>query len=134
MDERLARAFKEILSHLSEDKLAQFIDDINPKVIYIGSHSNACVFAMHVPPKPKEETGLTQLNALHLSASIEDVTDEELRDILAHEIAHLMLGHQVSIGFSSEGEEQCREIEADTLSVSWGFSPCYGPDGKKEGA
>lgn len=50
-------------------------------------------------------------------------TDSEIRNMIAHEIAHFILGH---LRFKKNCKSsEIREREADDLAVKWGFKPEY---------
>jgi hypothetical protein len=135
--DRICGAFKNVLSRLNEEDLERFVYNINPTIIHFGRWHNACVFTLYIPPNPSEEHKLTPVNVIYLSPDFDQDPDERLQDIIAHEIAHLFLGHPEKTNTLGDGDPEVKaaeiEMEADTLSTSWGFSPCYGPDGKKCG-
>lgn len=70
-----------------------------------------------VPPGAKE----MQVNFIYLSPTVNRLSEKNLAKTVAHEIAHLVLGHQ-NIKDRPRSEI---EAEADALSVRWGFEPCY---------
>jgi len=131
MEERILRAFREVLARLNDGDLSRFLDDISPTVMHVGDWCIAFASSLYVPPNLQEKTGLTQKNVLYLSPRIEKDTDEQLRDTLAHEIAHFLLGHHEIVGVDSLDRRAQYEQEADSLSKSWGFSPIYSPNGKE---
>ena len=70
-----------------------------------------------VPPGAKE----MQVNFIYLPPTVNRLSEKTLAKTVAHEIAHLVLGHQ-NIKDRPRSET---EAEADALSVRWGFEPCY---------
>lgn len=67
---------------------------------------------------------------IYLAPNLEDKSQDEVNSIVAHEFAHLVLGHpwaqgQGSMGSESRHEDHPYEIEADKLVEKWDFKPAY---------
>ena len=47
--------------------------------------------------------------------------DEQIQFTIAHELAHVFLGHQERLSADAHAEAESGEREADDLAQSWGF-------------
>jgi len=64
-----------------------------------------------------------QLNASHLV----DLDDERVMGAMAHELAHVFLGHSDDEWYRDEAEAvragELAELDADEQGLKWGFTP-----------
>ena len=83
-------------------------------------------YYVEVPCSPHHEEKIWELIALNFT-TMKDLSTEEQMDVVAHEIAHYVLGHHVPTVKNpvSQEEEKRREIEADDLCEKWGFRRGY---------
>jgi hypothetical protein len=108
---RLFQAFSQVLQAMPDDAFLNFLE-LNPLVICQQGTMGA-VFGCMSP-------GVWQ-PFIYLAPSIAHMTDQNLLDRVAHEIAHVILRHYQSW----EIPRGVREAEADRLSQTWGFRPRY---------
>lgn len=114
----LAKAFFEVLSKLPDDHLEKFFTE-QPKLICNSNHGKVCHYVMPIPSftPPDRQLHLTIIFLRH-----DIIKRKTLKDILAHEVAHVVRGdHRIG------GVPKAHEYEkaADDLSRSWGFKGCY---------
>lgn len=57
-----------------------------------------------------------------LSPELLTLSEEEIRTVIAHELAHLLLGHTEALSLSARHEAEKGERQADDLAKSWGFN------------
>ncbi len=116
-EKRVYSTFQQVLLTLPEEDFELFLEQ-RPLVL-CQSKIRGKVFRrlIAVPPGAKE----MQVNFIWLSPTVSRLSENNLANTVAHEIAHLVLGHQ-NIKDRPRSEI---EAEADALSVRWGFEPCY---------
>lgn len=117
-EQRLHQAFRTVLYAMPSEDFDRF-DAANPTVV-CPTHVNGCVFSYCVFVPDGIPCG--RVNVIYLSPSLFRKTDKRLTDIVAHECAHIVLGHHENPGTDSP---RAREQEADDLSASWGFRRTY---------
>lgn len=74
---------------------------------------------------------------MYLAPNLEDMVQDDVNSIVAHEFAHVLLGHrwaerQGSSVSESRHEDEPYEIEADKLVEKWGFKPAYHRSGGRQ--
>lgn len=104
-DERNTAFIKKTLLHLPEEIRLKVLDE----VIFLHTTAHGTIFKMLFPEE--QEQAFILLNFTR-------VKDEEKMDTIAHEIAHYILGHDISGDLSAEKD-------ADDLTEKWGFKRAY---------
>ena len=110
-DRRIRRALEEVLSRLPEVVSQALLNGERPLYIVQSSRIGGVV-TLGFP------SGLTLLT---LNEALKERPLGQIVGIVAHELAHLALGHRF---VSWEGKRQLRlreEYEADALACQWGF-------------
>lgn len=103
---RLRRAFRQVLSKLSEDQFRKFWD-LAPQVICLPL-SRAKVFNVN---------GVV----IYFAPGVFRLRDERIADVVAHEVARLMLGHQDAPAISNVDAVDA----VGDLVKRWGFKRSY---------
>jgi hypothetical protein len=122
IDQRFYRAFKTVLSVLSEEQFDKFMTQ-SPVLLFF-SHTNARVFQWHFPVPRGRSPYLAKAIFMYFSSNAARWSDKNLIDTVGHEVAHVVLGHadhETVIEKSNYKSEKA----AAALSKSWGFRPCY---------
>ena len=115
---RLHRAFRAVLCAMPDEDFDRF-DAANPTVI-CQPHVNASVLSYYVSVPTGVQGG--RVNVIYFSPSLFRKTDKNLTNVVAHECAHVVLGHHENPATDSP---RAREQEADDRSASWGFRRTY---------
>jgi hypothetical protein len=117
---RLFAAFRHVLMLLPDDDFDRFME-LRPIILCFPEAGRAFQFLHPVPPEQR------QVRAIYVHISPECVSweTEELLNTIAHETAHLILGHPEMRPPQLRHET---EAEADALSMKWGFKACYTPN------
>lgn len=108
---RVGAAFRRVLGRLSPFELQKFLR-ARPRLLCEPFSRGEVFFYRSVRP----------LTILCLGARVLTLSEEHLRDLLAHEIAHIVLGHP---GYPPTSR---REQAADARVKRWGFTPAYTSD------
>ncbi len=106
---KLEWAFRNVLRQLSEEELGRFMYEVDPTVLHFAD-PRLCGCIFHLPAT----------NMVYLKPTLGNEGPCYVNCIVAHEIAHLMLGHQ-ALGTSDEKSKRQVEDEADALAATWGF-------------
>ena len=106
---RLFEAFRQVLQAMPVDLCRQFLA-LRPVVLCPGESA----FVIDGPSGP----------LIYLAPTIARMTDQNLADRVAHEMAHVLLGHYRHDLGNRLPPHRC-EAEADQLSQQWGFRPRY---------
>ncbi len=116
-EKRVYSAFQHVLLAMPEKDFELFLEQRPLLLCFpkVGGKIFRRLFA--VPPGAKE----MQVNLIYLPPTVNRLSEKYLANTVAHEIGHLVLGHQ-NIKDRPNSET---EAEADALSVRWGFEPCY---------
>lgn len=126
---RLFNAFRRVLLAMSEEQFQKFLYEINPTVVCRFT-DNGCAFRHTVtaisdsPEKPVTR----YLNVIYLAPWVFRRSDERLADLVAHEVAHHILGHPATM-FS--GNQEKDEEKADDLAEQWGFKRSSTPRARR---
>jgi len=111
-------ALHEVLCELPEDdyqSLVSLIDEFN----WFIPHTDLWGTVRPFIASSAEEGYTRHSKVLYLSPTLENFTIEQTKAVVAHELAHLLLGHSVfpkSISDSEEGEDEAWE-----LVRKWGY-------------
>lgn len=125
MEGRFIAGFKVVLSRLREPELDAFFDH-DPRIFYFDSEVSAECFVDGVFAAPSNSPEYHSVSRIYFAPHVASFTEEQLQTLIAHETGHIVLGHHKSAGTPIlMGENDNKEEEADRLSVSWGFLPCY---------
>jgi hypothetical protein len=121
IEARLFRAFYQVLSVLSDEEFETFMT-LSPDLICTEPETQATAFRLvqAVPPQAKQVTRYF----IAFAAPIASVGDDELADTVAHEVAHLLLGH-CDVGTMADAPASEKEAAADAQAKGWGFRPSY---------
>jgi hypothetical protein len=115
---RLHQALRAVITAMPEEDFDRF-NAANPTIV-CKPHVNGAVFSYAVFAPAGMPHG--RVNVLYLSGSLFRMGDRQLTDVVAHECAHIVLGHHAII--LTDNPRAC-EVEADGLSASWGFRRTY---------
>ena len=115
---RLRVAFSCVFKRMRDEELVTF-DEANVTLIAPWA-ANALVW-------PPLHVFGSRLRLLFLMDTLGSLDEAELSDVIAHECAHIVCGHE-GLG-NSPDEASDTEREADALSVTWGFRARYDPSG-----
>ncbi len=110
---RIREALEEVLSRLPDSVYNNLVHGDRP--LYMAESSR---IAGVVTLDCEEGSGMTFLT---LNQELEGRAQEELVGIIAHELAHLALGHRF-VWWGGKHQQRLREeYEADGLACQWGF-------------
>jgi hypothetical protein len=113
---RLFQSFRQVLRVFPADMFRQFLE-VNPVVMCPGLSA----FVVDCPSLRSRERSRP---LMYFTPTIARMTDQHLIDCVAHETAHVLLGHYRPDVNSRLPPHTC-EAEADQLSQQWGFRPRY---------
>ena len=118
LEGRLLHAFRTVLVAMPLGDFVRFLE-ASPTIVCPGG-ARAMVFRYRVPTSMDGES--VSVNVMYFNPeSMRRSTERSLVNTVAHETAHLVLGHQDR----RDGKNVDAEAAADALAVSWGFQPCY---------
>ncbi len=120
-ESRLYAAFKKVLLAMPDEHFEKFT--ASDVTIVCLPKTSATIFRHSLVAPPGEEPRRLHMGVIYFAPHIGRYTDNHLAEIVAHEVAHVVLGH-----WSGEvrGEERADlEEAADRLSSEWGFKPRY---------
>ena len=112
-DERLRSAIAETLNKLPEDDLDYLLYEKVLRIIQ--PIVNTVIELNDLNLSLRDSTGKIMLMAFE--STLCDRPDHEITYIIAHEFAHVFLGHATNI---AELSAEC-EVEADEQVIRWGF-------------
>ncbi len=108
----LREAFLTVLSKLSEEHFDQFTERSPTILCVTDAHAVVVLYFRRL----REDEEDAELVVIYFeSQTVKDRSADELVDSVAHEVAHVVLGHYK--GGPSQADQ---EGEADALSTSWG--------------
>ena len=116
-EQRVYSAFQSELLALPEEDFELFLEQ-RPFLLCLPKIRGKVFRKLIAVPLGAKEM---QVNFIYLPPNVKRLSEKNLVNTIAHEIAHLILGHQ-NIGGKPRSET---EAGADALSVRWGFEPCY---------
>ena len=102
---RLYRAFRKVLERTSDEELQRFWD-LSPQLICLRSRGK--VFRAHA-----------NVPVIYLAPSVLKMSETNLVNMIAHEVAHVLLGHHEDVG-AVDFEEK-----ADDMVEKWGLKRSY---------
>ncbi len=119
IEPRLFAAFTRVLLAMSPDEYEEFMH-LGPTIVcQPGVDGTAFRYSVRVSPGEK----VAPLHVLYFAPDLRKWSDDRLASLVAHEVAHMMLGHwgglEVGAG-DMHGEEA-----AERLAESWGFKGAY---------
>jgi hypothetical protein len=115
---RLFERFRQVLRVIPADMFRQFLA-LDPVVMRPGE----LVFVIDCPsPRSRERSR----PLMYFPPTIARMTDPHLLDRVAHEMAHVLLGHYRP-KVNSRLPPHTSEADAAQLSQQWGFRPRYTP-------
>lgn len=113
---RLFQAFRQVLQAMPGEMFRQFLA-LDPVVMC----PDESAFVIDCPsPRFREHSR----PLIYFAPTIARMTDHNLVDRVAHEMAHVILGHYRQDLRLRRSPRTC-EAEADQLSQQWGFRPRY---------
>jgi hypothetical protein len=113
---RLFQSFSQVLRVIPADMFRQFLE-VDPVVMCPAN----LAFVIDCPSPWSRERSRPLID---FPPTIARMTDQHLIDSVAHEMAHVLLGHYRPDVSSRLPPYTC-EAEADQLSQQWGFRPRY---------
>ncbi len=116
-EKRVYSTFQQVLLTLPEEDFELFLEQRPLLLCFPKIRGKVFRRLIAVPPGAKK----LQVSFIYLFPNVNRLSEKNLVITIAHEIAHLVLGHQ-NIKDRPNSET---EAEADALSVRWGFEPCY---------
>jgi hypothetical protein len=121
--DRLRGAFTTVLGRLPVDDFEVFMRREPALVCVRDARGTAMTFRRDVPSEPCSWTH-TELYVIYLNPDVLADRDEALADTVAHETAHVVLGHDGV----REQPRSVQEAAADEQAVRWGFARRYSPE------
>jgi len=119
-ERRVHLAFRHVLLALPDKDFEHFMEQ-RPLLLCLPQLLGK-TFRRLFPIPPGAEP--IKVNFIYLSPNIDRWSEKNLVNTIAHEIAHLVLGHQ-DIRDAKHKPRSETEAEADALSKKWGFGPSY---------
>ena len=111
----------DVLAHLPEDDRERAISLVTGWVIV---DTEAYHVVYRIPPRDHREKGeATEFRIVVVPGSMVRGKSNRVRTLVAHELAHILLGHGPHATSASLALEH--EREADQQLQAWGFEPAY---------
>lgn len=119
---RLFGAFRRVLLAMPEDDFERFME-MSPTVV-CQPVIHGAAYSYYLPVVPGAQS--VRLYVLYFRPDLEKFSDDKLARLVAHETAHLVLGHAAEAGRQAVGDGEVHAEEAaDRKAESWGFKGAY---------
>ena len=123
LEHRLRHAFERVLEQLPAEAFAAFLA-VEPTVVCpAGASANLFILRAVVPPSEQPQEALVTVMYFDPTAATRK-SDAALLNTVAHEVAHVVLGHHRT-GLNPFHRNSDDEEAADRLLESWGFKRRY---------
>jgi hypothetical protein len=122
VEPKLYAAFRRVLLAMPDDDFDRFLS-LRPTLICQPA-INSAAYSYHIPvfpPKAKEMI----LRVLYFRPDLSTFSEDRLARLVAHEVAHLILGHAETGGGVAGGGDIHGEEAADRQAEAWGFRGAY---------
>jgi hypothetical protein len=119
-EHRILQAFRRVLTAIPEEDFHRFME-ATPQLL--------CVEGVHAATMPGMFAAMPAAESrvypvvIYLSESLATWSDDDMVEIVAHESAHVVLGHYDPRRRAGRDASTTHEAEADHLSQTWGFRP-----------
>jgi len=119
-ERRVHSAFKHVLLAMPDEDFERFMEQ-QPVLLCLPKIRGKVFKRMiAVPPGAKE----LKVTFIYLPSNVDRWSEKTLINTVAHEIAHLVLGH-LDLQDTKGNPKSKTEAEADTMSEKWGFRRSY---------
>jgi hypothetical protein len=123
LEYRLRHAFEHVVERLPAEAFAAFMA-VEPTVVCpAGASANLFIRQAVVPPSQQPQEALVTVMHFDPTAATRK-SDAALRNTVAHEVAHVVLGHHRT-GWNPFRRNSDDDEAADRLVESWGFKRRY---------
>jgi len=123
LEHRLRHAFAHVLERIPAEALAAFME-VDPTIVCpAGASANVFILRAVAPPSDQPQEALVTVMYFDPTAPTRK-SDASLLNTVAHEVAHVVLGHH-RVRWNPYHRNSDNEEAADRLSVSWGFKQRY---------
>jgi hypothetical protein len=112
-EERVRLAFRDVLLRLSEEEFDRFTGARPQLVCALDLHGSVFRYLVSAPP---EEAG-GYVTIIYLGPVVARLNDADLRALVAHEVADVVLGHSDHAHHGGHADE----ATAHAMATSWGF-------------
>jgi len=123
LEDRLRHAFMKVLDRIPAEAFAAFMEADPTIVCPVGPSAQAFALGAAVPPSDEPQEAFVTVLYFDPISSIRK-SDAALLKTVAHEAAHVVLGHHRMRWIPNHSESDNEEA-ADCLSERWGFKRCY---------
>ena len=132
MEPRLRRAFERILLAMPKEGFDRFMR-LHPTIVCQPA-INGAAYSYYIPvwPQGRKAPKAVHLRVIYFRPDLDKLSDQRLVRLVAHEVAHLMLGHAEAGGaVAGEGDMHAEEA-ADRQAEAWGFKGAYSAEHRRQ--
>ena len=121
LEPRLYGAVRRVLLAMPDEDFERFFT-LGPQIVCQPAAVEGTLWRYFVPVMPKMKQAIVRV--IYFSPEIRKWSAERLVRLVAHEIAHLILGHADSPQAAGHGDVHAEEA-TDRKAESWGFQGAY---------
>ena len=122
VEPRLYKAFQRVMLAMPDEDFDQFLG-LKPTIVCQPA-VNGTVYGYYIPVWPKDAEAL-RLRVIYFRPDLHKLSEDRLVRLVAHEVAHIILGHADLSGAKAGHGDMHAEEATDRKAESWGFKGAY---------